>query len=569
MDGSISRTGSTGPASDHRPWVREYPPGVPARLELDPAESVVDIIERAIDRFAERPAFSNFGRTLTFREVDVLGRRFAAWLQGLEGIVPGDRVAIMLPNLLQYPVALLGAWRAGLVVVNVNPQYTAAELEHQLADSGAKVLVVLAQRAAVFNAIRERTAIRHVLVTGVGDLLGFPKGPLVNFVLRHVKRQSVAHVSGAALWSDINAIDAEKYRKLSPSSGSDLACLQYTGGTTGRSRGAMLTHANLAANVRQINAWFRSRQEPGKEIVVTPLPLYHVYALMCNCLCYIDIGGHNILITDPRDIRAFIAELRRWRFTAISGVNTLYQAMVQHPDIGSVDFSSLKLASAGGMAVMPATAERWQEITGVTIHEGYGLSETSPVVTSNPVTLTGYNGSIGLPLPNTEVSLRLDDDSVAPRGEPGELCVRGPQLMRGYWNDPAGTAQAMTGDGFFRTGDIATMDDRGYFRIVDRKKDMIDVSGLKVYPNEVESAITRHPAVLEAACIGVPDERTGEAVKLFLVLKPGQTLAVDEVRSFLRETLTPYKVPRQVEFRDSLPKSNVGKILRRELRTSN
>jgi len=320
------------------------------------------------------------------------------------------------------------------------------------------------------------------------------------------------------------------------------------------------------ANVRQVNAWFAGRTVPGQEIVVTPLPLYHVYAMMCNCLCYVDTGGHNILITDPRDIKGLIGELRKWKFTAITGVNTLYQALVQHPDINTVDFTSLKLASAGGMAVMPATAKRWMEVTGVMIHEGYGLSETSPVVTSNPTTLKEYNGSIGLPLPNTDVSLRNDDLTEVPIGEQGELCVQGPQVMLGYWNDSVATVSAMTSDGFLRTGDIAVMDACGYFRIVDRKKDMIDVSGLKVYPNEIESAITRHPAVNEAACIGVPDDRTGEAVKLFLVLRPGASLTVDEVRNYLRASLAPYKIPRQVEFRDSLPKSNVGKILRRELR---
>ena len=328
----------------------------------------------------------------------------------------------------------------------------------------------------------------------------------------------------------------------------------------------MLSHANLVANICQINTWFSSRVVPGQEIMVTPLPLYHVYALMCNCLCYIDTGGHNLLITDPRNLKRLIAELRSCKFTAITGVNTLYQALVDHPDIRTVDFSSLKLTSAGGMAVLPATAKRWKEITGVMIHEGYGLSETSPVVTSNPVTLTEYNGSIGVPLSSTIVSLRNDDGTEVPMGEAGELCVQGPQVMQGYWQDTEATALAMTSDGFFRTGDIAVMDERGYFRIVDRKKDMIDVSGLKVYPNEIEAAITLHPSVAEAACIGVPDDRTGEAVKVFLVLRPDESLSVDEVRDYLRDFLAPYKIPRHVEYRESLPKSNVGKILRRELR---
>jgi len=553
-----------------KPWLNAYPPGMPANLDLDPTESVVDVLDRAIGRFADRPAFSNLGRTISYRELDVLHRRFATWLQSLPGIGPGDRVAIMLPNLIQYPVALFGALRAGMVVVNVNPMYTPPELEHQLNDSGAKVLVILAQRGGVFAEIQGRVGVRHVLVTGIGDLLGFPRGPLVNCVMRYVRRMPTPPVPGAVRWSAVADCDPQAFRQPEPPTGADLACLQYTGGTTGRSRGAMLTHANLVANIRQINTWFASRRVDGEEIMITPLPLYHVYALMCNCLCYVDAGGHNILITDPRNIKGLIAELKRWKFTAITGVNTLYQALVEHPDFPGVDFSTLKVASAGGMAVMPATAKRWKEITGHMIHEGYGLSETSPVVTINPVTLTEWNGSIGLPLPNTVISLRSHGgnegrDEVSP-GEPGEICVQGPQVMLGYWNDSDATASAMTGDGFLRTGDVAVMDAQGYFRIVDRMKDMIDVSGLKVYPNEVEAAITSHPAVLEAACIGVPDDRTGEAVKLFLTLRPGQSVSTGEVRDYLRGSLAPYKIPRHVEFRDSLPKSNVGKILRRALR---
>ncbi len=547
-------------------WLRQYPPGVPGSLVLDPAETLVTVADRSATRFAALPAFSNLGRTISYAQFDELTRRFAAWLQSLPGVGPGDRVAIMMPNLLQYPVALFGTWRAGMVVVNVNPMYTPAELRHQLRDSGARVLVVLRERAGVFAAISAETGVRHVCVVTVGDLLGFPRGAIVNFVMRHVRRMPAVKVPGAVGWSAVMARDPGDWRPVTALSGDDLACLQYTGGTTGRSRGAMLTHGNLVANLRQINTWFAPRSLPGQEIVITPLPLYHVYALTCNCLCYVDLGGHDVLITDPRDFKAFIREMRRWKFTAMTGVNTLYQALVDHPDIRTVDFSTLKLTSAGGMAVMPATAKRWAEVTGVMIHEGYGLSETSPVVSTNPVTLTAYNGSIGLPLPDTLVSLRDDEGREVPQGESGELCVSGPQVMRGYWADPEGTAAAMTSDGYFRTGDIATMDENGYFRIVDRKKDMIDVSGLKVYPNEVEAAISHHPAVREAACIGVPDERTGEAVKLFLVLQPDGMLTVDEAQSFLRQSLAPYKIPRHVEFRDSLPKSNVGKILRRALR---
>jgi long-chain acyl-CoA synthetase len=552
--------------ADDRVWLKEYPPGIPASIEIDPGDSLVGLLDRACSRYARQAAFSNMGRTLSYAEFDKLTRRFAAWLQSLPDVLPGDRVAIMLPNVLQYPVALFGAWRAGLVVVNVNPLYTANELEHQLADSGAKVMVVLSQSAGTFNDIAARTGVQHVLVTGIGDLLGALRGPLINFAVRYLRRMGGASVPGAAGWSTVMTMNPADYRPLAALAGDDLACLQYTGGTTGRSRGAMLTHSNLLANVGQINSWFASLNVPGEEIVITPLPLYHVYALTCNCLAYLEIGGHDVLITDPRDMKRLIAELRRWKFTAISGVNTLYQAMLQHPDFAKIDFSTVRLVSAGGMAVMPATAKRWKERTGKSILEGYGLSETSPVVCSNPPNQREFSASIGLPLPGTLVSLRDDDGAVVAPGTAGELCMQGPQLMRGYWNDAEATASAMTGDGFFRTGDIAKMDERGYFYIVDRKKDMIDVAGLKVYPNEVEAEITRHPDVIEAACIGVPDERTGEAVKVFLVTRPGASLDRDEVRNFLRERLAPYKIPRHVEFRDSLPKSNVGKILRRELR---
>lgn len=550
-----------------RPWLKEYPPGVPAEIELDPRKSLVDVLDRACGRFGDLPAFSNFGHTLTFAEFDGQTRRFAAWLQSLPGVAPGDRVAIMMPNLLQYPIALFGAWRAGMVVVNVNPLYTAHELEFQLADSGAKVLVIVRHRADCFEEIAKKTAVEHVLVTGIGDLLGFPKGPIVNFAVRWIKRMGGSFDLPAAVgWPAVAKKTAAEFQAPEGIDGNALACLQYTGGTTGRAKGAMLSHGNLVANVEQINAWFASKEIPGKEIVITPLPLYHVYALTCNCLAYVDLGGHDILITDPRDTKGLIAEMRRRPFTAITGVNTLYQSLVNHPDLPGVDFSHLKLVSAGGMAVLEATAKRWTEITGTPIHEGYGLSETSPVVTTNPADLKEYNGSIGLPLPGTDIALLDDDGRRVPAGEPGELCVRGPQVMQGYWQKPEETAESMTADGYFRTGDVATMDGRGYFRIVDRKKDMIAVSGLKVYPNEIENVITAHPAVQEAACIGVPDEHSGEAVKVFIVLKPGASLTEDEVRAYFRAEVAPYKVPRRIEFRDSLPKSNVGKILRRELR---
>jgi long-chain acyl-CoA synthetase len=547
-------------------WLKNYPPGVPESIELDPGESLVDVLRSACRRFGPRPAFSNLGRTISYAELDELTRRFAAYLQNSSGLQRGDRVALMMPNLLQYPVALFGVLRAGMVVVNVNPLYTPRELEHQLVDSGARAIVVIANSAdTVADTIRQST-LDKVIITEAGDLLGFPRGWLINFWVRWVRRAVPAYdIAGAISFRDALAVDVGELEEVALC-GSDLACLQYTGGTTGRAKGAMLSHGNLVANVRQINTWFSGHIELGREIVVTALPLYHVYALTCNCLAYVDLGGHNVLITDPRDTDAFIRELAKWKFTATTGVNTLYQRLADHPDLDKVDFSSLKLVSAGGMAVMEFTARAWARRTGTEILEGYGLSETSPVLTSNRPDLEAYNGTIGLPLPNTELSLRDDDGREVGAGGQGELWARGPQVMSGYWNDPEATAEALTPDGFFKTGDIATVDDGGYFRIVDRKKDMILVSAFNVYPNEVENVLTMHPDVAEAACIGVPDERTTEAVKVFVVLRPGASLTAEDIKEFCRERLAAYKRPKHVEFRRSLPKSNVGKILRRELR---
>jgi len=515
------------------------------------------------------PAFTNFGRTLTYADLDNLTARFAAWLQSRTQLNPGDRVAIMMPNLLQYPVVLFGALRAGMVIVNVNPLYTARELAHQLKDSGARAIVVVAMSAATAGEILAETDIEEVVVTGVGDMLGFPRRQLVNFAVRHIRKMVPPYELPCVSFDDVLKVPADSFKRLS-FTGRDLAILQYTGGTTGRAKGAMLSHGNLVANVRQINTWFSGLLQDGKEIVVTALPLYHVYALTCNCLCYLDKGARNLLITDPRDTAGFIRELRKWNFTAITGVNTLYQSLVDHPDFVQVDFASLKMVSAGGMAVMEFTAREWSRVTGTEILEGYGLSETSPVVCTNPPALEAYNGSIGLPLPNTEVSLRDDRGREVSTGEAGELCVRGPQVMVGYWRNPEATAAVMTDDGFFKTGDIATVDGDGFFRIVDRKKDMILVSGFNVYPNEIENVVTMHPDIVEAACIGVPDQHEGdEIVKLFVVLRPGAELSVEAVRAYCRENLTAYKVPKLVEFRTELPKSNVGKILRRLLREEN
>ncbi|MGI9329096.1 MAG: AMP-binding protein [Gammaproteobacteria bacterium] len=547
-------------------WLKSYPAGVSPELKLDPDFSLVHMLEAACRQYAERPAFTNFGHTLSYAEFDAQTASFASALQNRLGLVPGDRLALMMPNLLQYPVALFGALRAGLVVVNVNPLYTPRELHHQLVDAGAKAIVVVKNSAATLAQVVKGSPVEHVIVTGIGDLLGFPKRQIVNFVVRHVKRMVPDYkIDGAIEFRDLLNADAAAFDPP-PLTAGDLAFLQYTGGTTGRAKGAMLTHGNLVANVRQINTWFAGTWNPGHEIVVTPLPLYHVYALTCNCLAYLELGAHNILITDPRDTQAFVAELKKWPFTAITGVNTLYQSLLDYADFREVDFSALKIASAGGMAVMDYTARTWFEITGTSILEGYGLSETSPVVTTNRPDLEAFSGSIGLPLPGTEISLRDDAGSEVPQGEPGELCVRGPQVMRGYWQNEVATQESMTKDGFLMTGDIAEMDEEGYFRIVDRKKDMIVVSGFNVYPNEVENVITLHDDIVEAAVIGIPDEHTVEAVKAFVVLQPGVQMKVDAVREYCRLNLAAYKVPRFVEFRDELPKSNVGKILRRELR---
>ena len=503
-------------------WLDSYPAGVPKTLVVNPDETLVDLLETAFAEWAQHPAFHNLGATLSFADLDRLTRQFAVHLRNDLGLQTGDRVALMLPNLLQYPVALFGCLRAGLVVVNVNPLYTARELEHQLVDSGARALVVYAGSAHVFAEIRHATAIEHVLVTMPGDLLPPLRRVLVNFVVRYVRRLIPAYsIATAEPFRRFLDADPAAYKRPVGQTGKDLAILQYTGGTTGLAKGAMLSHSNLLANIRQIGCWFAGNHQPGHEIIVTALPLYHVYALTVNCFSYFVQGALNILITDPRDTAGFVKELSRWPFTALTGVNTLFQSLVRNPDFAKLDFSTLKVVSAGGMATQEATAREWANITGTHIVEGYGLSETSPVVSSNPLDLQAFNGSIGLPLPGTEIAIRDEQGREVALGEAGELFVRGPQVMLGYWNKPDETANVLGADGFLETGDVVTIDDRGYLKIVDRKKDMIIVSGLKVYPNEVEQTVTQHPEVLEAVCIGVPDPESGEQVKLFVVLRAG------------------------------------------------
>jgi len=544
-------------------WTSRYSPGVPATIDPDRFSSVADVLEQSCRRFADRPAFHNLGRTLSFAELDDLSWAFASHLQGL-GLVRGERVALMMPNILQYPVALFGVLRAGLVAVNTNPLYTPRELEHQLRDSGAKCIVIVANFAHVLEQVLAKSALEHVIVTEIGDLAGFPRRYLVNFVVHHVRKMVPKYkLPGARAFFDCLAEGARRADALPLVQGSDVAFLQYTGGTTGVAKGAMLTHRNMVANLEQISAWFGNLVNDGGEIVITPLPLYHIFSLTVNCLTFMKHGGLNVLVTNPRDIAAFVAELRRWRFTAFTGVNTLFNALLNQPGFEKLDFSALKFAVAGGMALHQSVAHRWQQVTGRPLVEGYGLTEAAPVVCCNPLTAPRI-GTIGVPVPSTEVAIR-NGDAELPFGEAGELCVRGPQVMKGYWNMPAETARTLTGDGWLMTGDIAVIDTDGFVRIVDRKKDMIIVSGFKVFPNEIEEVIAAHEGVLEVGCVGIPDERTGQAVKVFVVAKSPNAVMAEAILEHCRANLTPYKRPTSIEFRDSLPKTNIGKILRRAL----
>ena len=546
-------------------WLNHYPPGVPTEVEYGQYRSMGELFESATAKYRDRPAYTNMGRTISFGDLERMSRAFGAWIQA-KGLAKGARVAIMMPNCLQYPVCVFGVLRAGCIVVNVNPLYTPRELEHQLKDSGAEAIVVLENFAHVLQRVIARASVKHVVVAALGDLLG-AKGVVVNFVVRHVKKMVPSwEIAGAARFNAV--IDEGSRLELARVAvgHEDLAFLQYTGGTTGVSKGAVLSHRNILANLEQSAAWLKPwMKEDEPQAIITALPLYHIFSLTANCLLMMKAGGCNILITNPRDIPGFIKELSTHKFTMFTGVNTLFNALMNHPDFTKIDFSRLKVALGGGMAVQKAVADRWKKMTGCTLIEAYGLSETSPAVTINPLDLKDYNGSIGLPIPSTEVMLRGEDGKEVPLGSPGELCVRGPQVMRGYWNNPAETAKVLGADGFFATGDIGVMDEQGYVRIVDRKKDMLLVSGFNVYPNEIEAVVAMHPGVLECAVIGVPDERSGEVPKLFVV-KRDPSLTEEEIRKHCAANLTGYKRPRYVEFRQELPKTNVGKILRRALR---
>ncbi|MDS4069099.1 MAG: long-chain-fatty-acid--CoA ligase, partial [Candidatus Competibacter sp.] len=545
-------------------WLKEYPAGVPADIDPNEFASLKDILEKSCQRFVDLPAYSNMGVTLRYREIDRLSRDFGAYLQQALGLGKGERVAIMMPNVLQYPVALFGILRAGLIVVNVNPLYTPRELEHQLIDSGASAIVIVENFARTLQEVLDKTPVKTVIMTQLGDLFPFLKRTLVNFVVKRVKKMVPAwNIPGAISFDQALGAGAGKALTDVPLNHDDIAFLQYTGGTTGVSKGAILTHGNMVANLQQASAWLSSVSKPGEETIITALPLYHIFSLTANCLTFMKAGGHNILITNPRDMPGFVKELGKVRFTAITGVNTLFNGLLHTPGFDRLDFSALKLSLSGGMALQRAVAENWRRITGVPLIEGYGLTETSPAATFNPLTLEEYNGSIGLPLSSTELSIRDDEGRELGIGKDavGEICIRGPQVMRGYWNRPDETAKVMTEDGYLRTGDIGFVDERGYTRIVDRKKDMILVSGFNVYPNEIEDVVALHPGVLEVAAIGVPDEKTGEAVKVVVVRKDPAVTA-EALIEYCRQHLTGYKVPRRVEFRTELPKTNVGKILR-------
>ena len=547
-------------------WLKQYPKGVPAEIDDDEYASLKEILARSCKRFGELPAYGNMGVSITYRDLDQASREFGAFLQKVVGLKKGERVAIMLPNLLQYPIALFGALRVGLTVVNVNPMYTARELEHQLKDSGATAIVVLENFAHTLEEVLERTPVKTVVTTQIGDLFPPLKSLLVNLVVKHVKKM-------VPRWRIPNAIEFKAALRAGreqtpdevPLNHDDIAFLQYTGGTTGVAKGAVLTHGNLVANLQQVHAWIARDLQDGKETCILPLPLYHVYALTSN-LVFMKIGAHIILITNPRDIPAFIEELKKIRFTVIVGVNTLYNALLNAPEFAQVDTRGLKVANAGGMAVQRAVAEKWKQVTGTPIIEAYGLTETSPAAISNIFDIKDWTGTIGVPIPSTEAAVLDEEGNEVAPGELGEICIRGPQVMRGYWNRPDETAKVFTRDGWLRTGDMGFMDPKGYFKITDRKKDMIIVSGFKVFPNEIEDVVMMHPGVLEVAAVGASDPKAGETVKI-IVVKKDPALTEEALLEHCRKNLTGYKVPKIIELRvEPLPRSNVGKILRRLLR---
>lgn len=547
-------------------WLQSYADGISHEINADAHQSINEIFESSFKKFRHRPAFRNMGTQITYDQLDTMSMAFAAYLQNDLGLKKGDAVAIMSPNILQYPVCLYGILRAGLIVVNVNPLYTARELAHQLKDSEAKAIVIVENFAGILEEVLDQTQVKHVITTQLGDLHKFPKSLIINAVVKYKKKMVPAwHIPHAVKLS--HALKKGQGKKVTTPqiAPSDIAFLQYTGGTTGVSKGAVLTHRNIIANILQAKEWIKSSIKEGEEIIVTPLPLYHIFSLTANCFIFGSIGAENLLITNPRDIPGFVKELTGVPFTTLTGVNTLFNGLLHNEAFQKLDFSHFRLTLGGAMAVQRPVAEKWMQVTGVPLREAYGLTETSPAACINPLNINEYNGTIGLPICSTEVSIRDDDENPLPIGEAGEICIRGPQVMQGYWKKPEETAKVFTADGWLKTGDVGIMDEKGFIRIVDRKKDMILVSGFNVYPNEIEEVVAHHPKVLEVAAIGVPDEKSGEIVKIFVV-KKDPSLTEDELKAHCKENLTGYKVPKAIEFRDSLPKTNVGKILRRELR---
>jgi long-chain acyl-CoA synthetase len=547
-------------------WLKSYPAGISPEIDVDAYQSVAAVFEQSVEKFRELPAFYNMGSTLSYDDMDRLTRQLGAYLQSIPGMQKGDRVAVMMPNLLQNPVAIFAILRAGFTVVNTNPLYTARELRHQLIDSGAKVIIVVDNFCHTLEKVIKDTDIKQVITTQLGDMLNFPKSIIVNLVVKYIKRMVPAYsLPGRITFNKALSKGASMEFNKQTIGHEDIAFLQYTGGTTGIAKGAILTNRNMVANMQQASEWISNIVEERKEIIITALPLYHIFSLTANCLVFMKEGALNFLITNPRDMKGFVKELSGVKFTAITGVNTLFNGLLNTPGFKDVDFSALKLTLGGGMAVQQSVAEHWRRVTGIPLLEAYGLTETAPAVCINPMDLEDYNGSIGLPVPSTEVSIRTEDGEFLPQGEVGELCVRGPQVMRGYWNKPEETAFVLDEAGWLKTGDVAMMDEKGFVRIVDRKKDMILVSGFNVFPNEVESVIAACPGVLEVGVIGVDDNKSGELVKAVIV-RNDDSLTEQDVIDCCRKNLTNYKVPKLVEFRDQLPKTNVGKILRRELR---
>jgi long-chain acyl-CoA synthetase len=550
----------------NKPWLKHYQPGVPHEINLSTYASVAEIFDVSCRRYQAAPAFYCMGTSISYEDLHSYATQFGSYLTNDLKLAKGSRIAIMMPNLLQYPIVLFGALKAGMIVVNVNPLYTPRELEHQLNDSGAESIVIVENFAHTLQSVLKKTKVKNVILTSIGEMHSLFKRSLLDFVIRKVKKMVPPfELENTIRLRETLILGARKDFVPVKLNHDDIAFLQYTGGTTGVSKGAMLTHGNIVANVLQAGAWVHPIMSDGKEIVITALPLYHIFSLTANCLLFMAIGGKNILITNPRDIPGFIKELRKHRFSAFTGINTLFNALLNNSEFSSLDFSQFKLALGGGMAVQKAVADKWYKATGVVLIQAYGLTETSPAVAINPMNASSFTGAIGLPVSSTDVLILDDNEKEVPIGEPGELCVRGPQVMTGYWNRPDETAKVMTSEGWLKTGDVGICDNEGYLRIVDRKKDMILVSGFNVYPNEIEDVVALNPKVLEVAALGVPNEKSGEAVKVFVVKKQ-ESLTEDEVIAHCREHLTGYKVPKFVEFRTELPKTNVGKILRRELR---